>query len=68
MLVRDDGCGIDPRVMRSLRAGHGGLTGMRERAERIGAQLRIFRNAGKGTEVELKVPSKVAFQTSRKAG
>ena len=37
ILVCDDGCGIDPQVLRAGREGHWGLSGMRERAERIGA-------------------------------
>jgi signal transduction histidine kinase len=39
--IRDDGCGIDPEVLRSGRAAHWGITGMRERAASIGAHLRI---------------------------
>jgi signal transduction histidine kinase len=58
--VRDDGCGIDPQLLR--RSGHWGLQGMRERAERIGAQLRILSKVALGTEVELCVPSRVAFE------
>jgi len=61
--VRDDGCGIDPQVLQ--RKGHWGLQGMRERAERIGAQLRILSKAGLGTEVELCVPSRVVFEAKR---
>jgi signal transduction histidine kinase len=62
VLVRDDGCGIDPQVLRSGRDGHWGLTSMRERAERIGARLDVRSSAATGTEVELSVPSQVAFQ------
>ena len=58
--VRDNGCGIDPQLLR--RSGHWGLQGMRERAERIGAQLRILSKVTLGTEVELCVPSCVAFE------
>jgi len=58
--VRDNGCGIDPQLLR--RSGHWGLQGMRERAERIGAQLRILSKVARGTEVELCVPSRVAFE------
>lgn len=60
--VRDNGCGIDPRMLE--RKGHWGLQGMRERAERIGAQLRILSKVALGTEVELCVPSRVAFERS----
>lgn len=61
ILVRDDGCGIDPQVLHSGREGHWGLSGMRERAERIGARLKVWSRGGSGTEVELLVPSHVAF-------
>src|SRR5262249_1272429 len=63
ILVRDDGCGIAPQVALSGRDGHWGLTGMRERAERIGARLKLRSRVSNGTEVELSVPSYVAFQT-----
>ena len=63
ILVRDDGCGIDPRVLESGRDGHWGLSGMRERAERIGAKLKVLSRVGGGTEVELRVPNTVAFES-----
>ena len=62
VLVRDNGHGIDPLVLQSGREGHWGLPGMRERAESIGATLRVWSRASSGTEVELSVPSHVAFQ------
>ncbi len=62
LLVRDSGSGIDPQVMRSDRGGHSGLEGMRERAERIGGRLHVYSSATAGTEVELTVPSRVAFE------
>jgi len=58
--VRDNGCGIDPQAL--MRNGHWGLRGMRERAERIGARLRILSRVALGTEVELSVPGRVAFE------
>jgi signal transduction histidine kinase len=67
ILVRDDGCGIDPQTLLSGREGHWGLTGMRERAERIGARLKVRSRIATGTEVELSVPSYVAFQTQSSA-
>src|SRR6266566_4390797 len=51
--VRDDGCGIDPDVLQSGREGHCGLQGMRERAKRINARIRVFSRATAGTEVVL---------------
>lgn len=62
MLVRDDGCGIDPEVLRSGRSGHWGLAGMRERAHKVGGLLTIASSAAKGTEILLVIPSEVAFQ------
>ncbi len=62
VLVRDDGCGIDPQVLRAGREGHWGLSGMRERAEDIGARLKVRSRLTDGTEVELSVPGHVAFQ------
>ena len=54
--IRDDGRGIDPNVLQAGREGHWGLAGMRERAERISARLRVSSRAGAGTEIELIVP------------
>lgn len=61
VLVRDDGQGIDTQVLRSGRDGHYGLSGMKERTERIGGKLRVLSRAVAGTEVELSVPSNIAF-------
>jgi PAS domain S-box-containing protein len=62
--VRDNGCGIDPQVLDAGREGHWGLSGMRERATRIGAVLKISSSAAAGTEVQLSVPSRIAFTQS----
>ncbi len=64
LLVRDNGRGIDPQVLQTGREGHWGLPGMRERSERIGARLRVWSRVSAGTEVELSVPGKIAFQNS----
>ena len=63
MIVRDDGCGIDPQVLGAGREEHGGLRDMRKRAERIGARLRIWSRAAAGTEVALSAPNSVAFES-----
>jgi len=62
MLVRDDGLGINPEVVRSGLEGHWGLSGMRERADRIGASLNVWSSPTAGTEIELTVPSRIAFE------
>ncbi len=62
VLVRDDGRGIDPQVVHGGTDGHWGITGMRERAQRIGATLKVRSRAAAGTEVELRVPGHVAFE------
>jgi len=56
VVVRDNGCGIDPHMVRSGRKAHWGLAGMRERAEAIGAKFHIWSRPGAGTEVEISVP------------
>jgi len=63
MVVRDDGCGIDSKVLQFGKDGHWGLPGMRERAERIGASLRVLSRPGHGTEVELRLPGEIAFES-----
>jgi signal transduction histidine kinase len=63
VLIRDDGVGIDPQILRTGREGHWGLSGMRERAEKIGGKFRILTRAPAGTEVELLVPGSVAFES-----
>ena len=64
VLVRDDGRGIDDHVLRAGRDGHWGLPGMRERAERIGARLRLWSRPAHGTEVELSIPAHIAFESN----
>ena len=64
--IRDNGRGIDPKVLKEGgRPGHWGLRGIRERAERIGAQLEFWSEASAGTEVQLTVPASLAYQGSR---
>ena len=62
VLVRDDGCGIDPETPSSGRDGHYDLVGMREKADQVGARFNVFSGAGAGTEIELDVPGRLAFQ------
>jgi signal transduction histidine kinase len=53
--VRDNGCGFDP-LATTVLAGHFGMSGMRERAEKIAGRLSINSAPGKGTEIEVHVP------------
>ncbi|HUA60120.1 MAG TPA: triple tyrosine motif-containing protein, partial [Verrucomicrobiae bacterium] len=66
LVVRDDGAGIDEHVLQTGRDGHWGLVGMRERAEKMGAQFHVFSGPSAGTEIQLDVPSSVAFGAARK--
>jgi signal transduction histidine kinase/ligand-binding sensor domain-containing protein len=59
--VRDDGVGIDQEVLaKGGREGHWGLTGLRERATAIRAELEIWSERNRGT-VEFRVPASVAY-------
>jgi signal transduction histidine kinase/ligand-binding sensor domain-containing protein len=62
---RDDGKGLDTNLLTEGRPGHFGLTGMRERARRIGAELEIWSRPNAGTELELKVPAVSAYAIRR---
>jgi signal transduction histidine kinase len=59
--VRDDGVGIDRAVLANGQPGHWGLTGMRERAQAIRAELNIWSRESAGTEVELVIPASIAY-------
>jgi len=61
LVVQDDGCGMTEEALEGGRGEHWGIWGMRERAERMGAKLRILSRTGGGTEVELRVPRHIAF-------
>ena len=56
LIVRDDGSGFDNQTARNEKAGHFGLIGMRERAEKIGGTLSIQSTNGSGTEIVADVP------------
>jgi signal transduction histidine kinase len=60
--VTDNGVGIDPAVAGSGKDGHFGLQGMRERAARIGATLKVASSADTGTEIVVIVPGRAIFR------
>jgi signal transduction histidine kinase/ligand-binding sensor domain-containing protein len=66
--IRDDGKGIDPQHVNAGRSRHWGLISMRERAKQIGSELSLWSEVGAGTEVELRIPSSVAYGHSRRLG
>ncbi len=66
MLVRYNGSGIDQEILLSGREGHWGLSGMKERAEKIGANFKVWSSSTAGTEIELSVPNRVAFEGQRR--
>ena len=64
MRIRDNGKGIDSEILeQGARSGHWGLPGVRERAKRIGARLKLWSEPGAGTEAELTVPARIAYGT-----
>jgi signal transduction histidine kinase/ligand-binding sensor domain-containing protein len=62
--IRDDGKGIDSdERLKAERSEHWGLRGMRERAEHFGGEFGVWSEPGAGTEIELRVPAPVAYET-----
>jgi hypothetical protein len=54
----------DPGIVAEGRAGHYVVSGMRERAKRIGGRLDVWTGIGAGTEIELSIPESIAYGTS----
>ncbi|PWU08401.1 MAG: hypothetical protein C5B51_07920 [Terriglobia bacterium] len=54
--IADNGHGFEQQDAFSAQGGHFGLIGMRERAERLGGELRLASHPGEGTQVEVTVP------------
>ncbi len=61
--IRDDGKGIGAEVLANGVPGHWGMTGMRERAQKLGARLLIRSGSESGTDVELDIPGAVAYDS-----
>ena len=62
LTVHDDGCGLSEEVLlRGHRPGHWGLTGMRERAEDIGAVLKVHSAPDQGTRITLCLAARHAY-------
>ena len=60
--IRDDGKGMDRRILEAGHSGHFGIPGIRERAQRIGAKLDFWSEEGAGTEVQISIPASMAYQ------
>ncbi|MFQ5789458.1 MAG: HAMP domain-containing protein [Acidobacteriota bacterium] len=57
LLVEDDGCGFDPKLIHSKDGNHLGLTGMQERAALLGGSCAVESVPGNGTAVKVKIPA-----------
>src|SRR4029453_16118654 len=65
LIVRDDGRGFDADHPPSAISGHFGLFGMRERAIKLEADLRVTSKPGEGTAIQIDVPiASPSIQTS----
>ncbi|HXM93914.1 MAG TPA: two-component regulator propeller domain-containing protein [Candidatus Dormibacteraeota bacterium] len=62
--IQDNGRGVSEETLNLRRPGHYGITGMQERAERLGTSISIRSRIGKGTEVNLSVPAHLIYQES----
>jgi signal transduction histidine kinase len=56
LTIRDDGHGFELRGTLDPAAGHFGILGMQERAERIGGSFRLESIPGAGTTIEVTAP------------
>jgi signal transduction histidine kinase len=63
LTLSDDGVGFDSEA--EYRFGHFGLVGMRERAEEIGANLKVISSPGCGTAISVSLPLSCAGTPER---
>ena len=60
---RDEGRGVDKQALdASHQSGHWGVSGMQERARKIGAELEVWSRPGGGTEIVVRVPAAIAYR------
>jgi signal transduction histidine kinase len=62
MKIEDNGIGIDEIVQTMGKVGHWGLSGMRERAQRIEAAFAITSSKNSGTTIDIRVPGRFAYK------
>lgn len=48
------------------RTGHWGLTGMQERAQRIGAKMQLWSRPGSGTEIQITLAARAAYLRAKR--
>jgi signal transduction histidine kinase len=69
MSCHDNGRGFDAVALSTNATnGHWGLRGMAERAERIGANFACTSSAGQGTEIQVRLPARLAYERSSRLG
>ena len=61
MTISDEGAGISMTRLVEDGVGHYGITGMRERARRIGAHLELSTSISGGTEWRLTIPANLGY-------
>jgi signal transduction histidine kinase/ligand-binding sensor domain-containing protein len=67
--VYDDGCGIEDEVLKAgRRSDHWGLIGMKERSVKIQGELCIGRRRDGGTQIDLRIPSAIAYLAEQSEG
>ena len=64
LVVRDNGIGMDTPSVRAGE-GHWGLSGLTERARRIGAQIKITSGKAAGTEIDVNLHRKMVYEDKR---
>jgi ligand-binding sensor domain-containing protein/signal transduction histidine kinase len=57
LAIGDDGQGFTPEEAAGVSSGHFGLTGMRERAHRMGGELEVRSAPGLGTRLVVRLPA-----------
>ena len=65
MRCYDNGVGLAPAILsHGKREGHWGLVGMQERAAVIEGKLQLRSVPGRGTEIEIRIPGRLAYRHS----
>ena len=68
LLVRDDGCGIEPEILLTGRDGHLGALWNAGEGGRVGRRLHVFSRASAGPRWNSRFPAALLSRISRTAG